>query len=460
MPTAPIIRALLPLGIVLPFHLWAAGDCAGPTRLCQRLEPNMFVFIGKPAEYSRERHGVVTVTFEIQELLWGPAGQRSIQVLLDDGYGKRSGEPEFFAVRPLQDGLYLENNCVGLNLPAADPFVGEFRRAVAARQAASLSVKALARWSVPVSGTAVHLSGNAQTLRATMNDDAAWLIPALPPGKYTVRATRANFRQKEPGVEVSIPPMSCGDLRIVMESDSEVTGRIVDARGEPIRNATFHLAGQVSSLSAIGRGLAFLRDSISRMLGWMRNDELNQTAFSHARTDSDGRFAYSDVYPGWYLLSADISEVNNNFGIPLPNVFYPGVYGWKSAKHLVVEEGKSLHDVLFRLPDFGPKRRVVISVRSEDDVPVAGAIVQDSGLNPANPMATNSGVHQSTDQAGQVTLDLWPVSAYRLTATLWLNGNSWSGAPVEIAPGQASFQSRIVLKGLLLRRGGNRLSKP
>ncbi len=449
-----IERMLLSLAFIAPLHLLATGDCMAPPSLCRRLEPDMVVFIGRPVSVTPEKTGAgaVTVTFDVQELLWGPPALRSIRVLLADGYGNQSSQAEFFAVKSLQDGHYLENNCVGLNLPVTHAFVDEFRRAVAARRAASISVIAQWQWQAPVAGTEVQLTGNGRTFRG-MPDDAGWEVAALPPGNYEVIARRPNFSQTTPAREVSILPASCADLRIQMETNSEVTGRVVDARGEPIRNATFHLSGQGCSLAESRFSLAFLRDALLRRLGWTKSGAREYPLFNDTRTDSNGRFAFRDVFPGWYCLSSDISELNANFQIPLPNTYYPGVYGWPAAEHLVVTEGRSIHDVLFRLPDFGPKRRVQVLVSSEDGVPVAGAIVQDSGLDPRNQAATNSGAHESTDAAGQVTLHLWTVGDYRLMATLWGHNQWWSGDPVEIPAGQSDLKQTIILKELRLRRG-------
>jgi hypothetical protein len=441
-----IAPALLVLAI--PFQLAAIGDCIGPSSLCQRLDPDMVVFIGKPVSITVGEYRAATATFDIQELFWGPRGLRSITVLLDDGYSNKDSRPEFFAVRPLRDGRYLQNDCVGLNLPATHPFVDEYRRDALARRPASLSVKAQWHSYVPVAGTEVRLTGGGRTFQGKVYDDAGWEIAALPPGNYKVSATRPSFSQTWPKAEVSILPASCSDLRILMEGNSEVSGRVLDARGEPIRNATFHLNGQGRSLAGGLFTIASLRDAIFQGLGWTKPPNRDYALYNDTRTDNNGRFTFRDVFPGWYLLSSDISEVSENFQIPLPNTYYPGVYDWSEAQHLVVVEGQSIHNVLFRLPDFESKRRVVILVTGEDGSPVAGAVVQDSGLNPANQAAANSGAHQTTDATGQVILGLWPVASYRLTATLWGQNRSWSGEPVEIPPGRSDLKRTIVLKGL------------
>jgi hypothetical protein len=420
--------------------------------------PDAVVFVGKPVLIAPEKYSAVTVTFEIQELLWGPPGLRSIRVLLDDGYGNKSSQPEFFAVMPLgslypwQHEGYLEDNCVGLNLPVSHPFVDEFRRSVAARRPASVSVKAQWQWHVPVNGAEVQLTGDGRTFRGTIHGDSGWEIGALPPGNYEVTAKRANFSQVWPKGQISILPGSRADVRICLEHNSEVTGRIVDVHGEPIRNATFHLSGQGRGLSEGFFSMTFLSDLIFRATGWGKASAPVYSLYNHTRTDIDGRFAFHDVFPGWYYLGSDISEANENFHIPLPNTYYPGVYGWPEAKHLVVGEGQSIHDIVFQLPDFGRKRRVAIQVLSEDGAPVPGAIVQDSGLDPTNQLATNSGAHDTTDTAGWVLLHLWQVSDYRLMANFWNGPNqSWWGME-EISGGQSDVNQTIVLKGLRLKR--------
>jgi hypothetical protein len=293
----------------------------------------MVVFIGSPVSVTPELYAAVTVTFDVHELLWGPPAIRPIRVLLDDGYDNRSRQLAFFAVKPLQDGRYVEDNCVGLNLPVTHPFVDEFRRAAVARRPASISVKAQWHWSVPVVGTEVQLMGSGRTFRSSIHDATGWEIAALPPGKYKVTATRPNFSQTMPNMETSILPASCADLRILMETNSEVTGRVVDARGEPIRNATLHLSGQGRPLSETPFSFARLRDALFRGLGWIKNGGSDYPLYNYTRTDSNGRFAFRDVFQGWYYLSSDISELNENFQIPLPNAYYPGVYGWPEAEH-------------------------------------------------------------------------------------------------------------------------------
>ena len=449
------LTGCLLLAVVTSPGLLGIGDCIFPPSPYERLNPGMVVFIGKPVSMVPELYGAVTVTFDVRELLWGPPGLRSIRVLLDDGYSNQSGEAEFFAVKPLRDGRYLEDNCVGLYLPSAHPFVQQFRHSVAVRQPVSVSVIAQWRFSVPVVGAAMRLHGNGRVFEGTIHDGHGWEIAALPRGDYEVTASRANFIQNSPDQRISILPGSRAPVRIVMESDSDVSGRIVDARGEPVSNSTFHLMGQGHTLSEsrpVYESVASLRDAFLRVIGWNHGVSPAYPLSNSVRTNSDGRFVFRDVFPGWYYLVTDMSEVNQKLHLPFPKTYYPGVYDWVEAKQLVVVEGQSIHDVLFRLPDFGRKRRLQLQVLSEDGVPVRNAMVQDSGLDPSNEKVANSGVHKATGVDGRVSLNLWPISEYRLSAYFWgANYQSWSGN-TEILAGPSDESRVIVLKGLRLRK--------
>ena len=190
------------------------------------------------------------------------------------------------------------------------------------------------------------------------------------------------------------------------------------------------------------------------MIGWARSSVQDYPVYGDIRTDGVGRFAFTGVFPGRYYLVSDISEINETLNLPLPKTYYPGVYSWRRATPLLVEEGRSIDNVVFQLPDFGKKRRVEIQVMSEDTVPVPGVVVQDSGLGgPAafNEKATYFGGKRTTDMHGKVAFDVWPVSDYRLVAYLFSPKQWYSCDVFDVPSGASPFRKVVTLKGFRLK---------
>ncbi len=324
-----------------------ACSCAAPDRLCERLSPNMAVFIGKPAAQTRTPHGGASVTFSVLEMLWGLANQRSLTVLLLDGYRNPSAEPEFLAVIPRLDGRYQIGYCEGFVLPVSHPFVDQFRRSAKARRPVPVTIVARSNF-IPIAGTWFQLSGEGQTVQGIMREDEGYTIPSLRPGTYTVAATRPNFAQTGRAQTASILPESCSELRIGMRSNAQVEGVARTAAGAPLRHATLHLTGEAQSLSTNYFRFDFLRDRIVRFLGWPDASTVRRASY-RAQTDANGQFAFPNVFPGWYYLSTDLYD---NF----PVTYYPGVPGWTNATQLAIREGEDRRNLDFYLPDFGPRR--------------------------------------------------------------------------------------------------------
>jgi len=231
----------MPLAALLALLLTPvpALECTPPpTPLCQLLIPNLVIFIGKPiARVPLPKSGVL-VTFEVQELFWGPTGQRTLKLGFGQ-YGNPSAAPEFFAVLPRSDGRYhyLPGFCHNLHFPVSHPFVTEYRRLAAERAPVRLRIRATSN-RAPVADTEFQLSGNGLPFRGRMNGDAPYRIPALRPGTYKLSAKRPNFTQAQPDEELSIPPATCAEVDIRMTSASRVRGVARDARGNPLRKPT------------------------------------------------------------------------------------------------------------------------------------------------------------------------------------------------------------------------------
>jgi len=180
------------------------------------------------------------------------------------------------------------------------------------------------------------------------------------------------------------------------------------------------------------------------MLG-MRSDRF---VFFHTETASDGKFVFTGVDPGWYRLVTDVEGINERERAPLPETYYPGVSDWPPAAVIVVEEGQSVGNIIFRLPDFGTRRNVVFRVIDQDGLPVAGARVSDWGHS-----RTRLGAFGITDSEGHTMLPLWPNAEYTLYAEAHLpEYRYYSADPLYIFAGKIPTNPVFLLKGFHSRR--------
>ena len=153
-----------------------------------------------------------------------------------------------------------------------------------------------------------------------------------------------------------------------------------------------------------------------------------------ATTDQEGRFEFAGVLPGQYFLGIN-TLFEYSFDAPYPRVYYPGVPRPRQALPLNVALDESLENVVFQLPDFGPRRRIAIRVVDKDGMPVADALIRQEYSQDEE---TESGLPENlmTGPDGFVHFEGLRSATYRIRAGKRENPKIWSSEPMEIAPGE------------------------
>jgi hypothetical protein len=411
----------------------------------------MVVFVAKPISVVRNEFGEATVTFDIQERLWGLTDERLATVYFGDGYDDK--DPRFISARRNSNGTFWSHRCDGgLSLPLDHPWVAEFRRNLAERRPAKVPVLLRSYPGyVAIGGADIQLRGNGLEFKDRTRADSITKFQNVPPGSYTFAAVKKNFTDisKEP---ISILPGSCTNLRVYVKPASGVSGRVVDARGAPVSDTELQLDGAAdpkvfdeSIMDSVHRSI---HATFYRLTGWGKEPAGWPRSSGTFKTDSNGRFA-TNVLPGRYYLLVLPSRIGGYANIPLPAAYYPGVYGWEHATPLIVEEGTILEHVLYRLPDLGARRRVEIQVASEDDVPVRGVTLREGGRDGIGKM-TSSGFPKTTGTDGRVVYSLWSGCDYNFSVEYYPHARSYT-TRFELPAGAEPVSRTITLPSLRLR---------
>ncbi len=413
------------LAILISGQASLAIDCSGPTSFCAMLNPDLVVFIGKQVSVSGDPRGP-TITFEVLEMLWGPTNARTIAVKFGDVY-TGSGKVQFLAVFRGRDGLYGPGDCgSGFMLPADDARAREFRQYLKERKPARGLFEV---WSspgyVPIPGVRVRLEGNGRVLKGITGPDGSTDLGLTPPGEYSVTTAKKHFAPSADQDHISILPGSCARFRILITSDSVLSGRIVYHDGQPLQKARLHAMGRV------------------------RSGSLERLFMESTYTDENGRFLFQGLVPGGYYLFTNLRSVDETSQPAIPKTYYPGVQHWREATRLVIKKGSSIENLLFRLSDFGPKRNVELKVLSEDGLPVPGATVTQAQLDDHNSWTPE--LQKASDANGRASFEAWTIASYRFAAELWVAGKPHYSGAIEIPPVQATHHYVLRLKGLRLR---------
>jgi hypothetical protein len=265
----------------------------------------------------------------------------------------------------------------------------------------------------------------------TTDDSGAFEFSGLPSGAFMLVADKSTYlaaRYPEPGqtLRTSGRPLTLADGQVLdhvvvhMYHGSAITGRVVDAHGDPVEFAQV----QAFRLSTSGRGKPQSHG------GTMSNDV--------------GEYRLARLEPGRYLLlvmprrlemftapgTPDTPEVLEPQPVP---TFYPGVQAIDQAQPIVVERGAMATGVDIPLVE-GMMARVTGTVIDASGQPVTrggSVMIRPVVKDVAQGGFGNSGAPVKPDGTFQVTLSL---GEYELESTAPFRGD---GPPP--APGQQEF---------------------
>lgn len=187
----------------------------------------------------------------------------------------------------------------------------------------------------PLQNIKVILEGNDQREEVVTDSEGRYEFKRLTAGSYQIRAeVPAYLSYAEQKIKVT--GQGCVPLDIAARRKGQIAGRVLDMKNRPVQSVPVSLVSADASPEEI---LAEGKDKNAWVASW---------------TNHEGRFWFSQLPPGRYLLIINRAEFERSLGSEtsrgLPRLFYPGVSDAGGATVIVVGKDDEPQEYEFRLP--------------------------------------------------------------------------------------------------------------
>ena len=209
--------------------------------------------------------------------------------------------------------------------------------------------------------------------------DGRYRVTGLPPGKFKVTLELPEvFTTHQREREIKVSDRGCAQAVFYLSENGRLSGRVVDEHG-----------------IVVPRILVSVIDP---------STDPKEKYVTIDRTDEEGRFNFSSLQAGKYLLGVNFShypELNDSTNA-YPPTFYPGVADQPSAEVITLGVGEKRTGLEIRVPLPRPSSVLKGQIVWQDGSPVTGASLSviDQTLSRTN---TRNGV--DVDQNGAFTIN-------------------------------------------------------
>jgi hypothetical protein len=251
-------------------------------------------------------------------------------------------------------------------------------------------------FSLPVSSANVIIEGESLRIEARTDEQGGYRITGLAPGAYTVKLKVPNGMTSD-GVsgggmvegKADVVERGCQPVDFYFLPDTRVSGRVVDAVGQPVADLRVEMRGAPSDIRRVN-------------------------TFLHAKTNAEGRFEFDEpTPPGDYLLGFRILSSSGDEILPYPRTYYPGVAFKSQAGVISLKEGEHRSDIELRLPPPLSEYSVQGFVVWSDGRPAPNEYIYLSFLEEGD--ISGFKILQA-DERGQFTLKVYEELNYRVSA--------------------------------------------
>ena len=272
-------------------------------------------------------------------------------------------------------------------------------------------------------GVKITVTGGTQTVETVTNNAGEYRVTGLPPGDYDAfpqlpdklgaisnRDNRDDFGRFTGRRPVSLTDRGCGEMSFAVQFNGMVSGRVVDAAGEPAKEVQVNLL-------------------------WGGDAD----KYWYTWTNEEGRYEFHMVQPGNYLLGFNLKWAPDAKD-PYPKTFYPGVKTRSEAALLTLDEGEKLKGYDLTLPPLLRQRELKVTVVWPDGKPAANVMVHYE-MNDA----TSLGDRVDTDDKGTAVIRLFENYYYIIAADTKHNNKEVHSPAVEVFIDKNLKPLRLVL---------------
>ena len=184
----------------------------------------------------------------------------------------------------------------------------------------------------PLQNIKLTLDGNDQHQELFTDGEGRYEFKGLPAGTYKLRAEVPAYLQFDEQT-LKLIGRECVPLHIYAMRIAKIAGRVLNASGQAVRGVS------VSLVSADANPEQILSSKAPSAM---------------TLTDEAGRYRFSQLAPGRYLLIINRTEPAISDGMEvsrlIPHLFYPGVNDLRDATVIVLRRDSQPEEYIFHLP--------------------------------------------------------------------------------------------------------------
>ena len=262
--------------------------------------------------------------------------------------------------------------------------------------------------------------------QALTDQNGRFVFEQVAAGDYRLDVQKAGFAPvsnptQSPRTITVAAGQSLNNVDFRLQRGGAITGRVLDANGEPMPDARIIAMRRAPSSAPGGRLLP------APMQGGQQTNDL-------------GEFRVSGLAPGEYVIAAMPRGVSP-FGGPAvaptaagtartttATTFYPGTTDQGAAQTIVIAPGAEVGNIVFTMQT-APAFSVSGIVVDESGSPIAHAMVMLMG-DPRSGMFGPAGSAQSQDD-GRFVIGEVPAGSYRVTASIMMIGGGTGRSSID-----------------------------